>query len=107
MTSTRELKKLKAAFPHAKLATDEEILAFGTKFVRDYRVRMQGELEQFKTMVDLVANRDGEAIPPKQLKLAVELRQGLIDTLERLANVMEGEKNGADNPPGNSGQTQN
>ncbi len=105
---TKDLRKLKASFPNAALATDEEIFSFGATFIHDYTNRMRQELETFKTAAELVANASGQPIPPKQLKLSIELRQGLIDTLSRLSNLCkERSNNGTNNPSGDTGDTKN
>lgn len=111
---TRELKQLKASFPHAKTATKEEILAFGVKFLRDYKARLMQELDGFKTAAELHTTLQGLAESPKNLRLGIELRQGLVDTLDRLAdevsgcmNAGKGEDDGSNNPASNSGSAKN
>lgn len=83
--ATRELRKMKAAFPNAKHATKEEILAFGVRFLRDYSLKLADELEKFKLAVELQGTLKGNSNTPVNQRLGIELRQGLIDTLERFA----------------------
>lgn len=105
---TKDLRRLKAAFPNAVLATDEEVFSFGATFVHDYTNRMRHELETFKTAADLTAQLSGQPVPPRQLKLSLELRQGLIDTLSRLSTLCKERANdGTKNSSGNSGQAEN
>ena len=95
-----QIKRLKASFPNAVTATDEEILAFGAKFVHDYRLRMIRELDDFKTATELGASLAGAPDIPEGYKLAIQLRAGLIDTLERLSNIMKGKSDASENQSG-------
>ena len=104
---TRKLKELKASFPNAETATDEEILAFGVKFVLDYNARIKQELDDFRTAVELTRDLAGSTDTPKNQKLGIALRQSLTETLDRLANVMKGKLDATSNPPGIIGPTQN
>ena len=87
---TRKLKELKASFPNAKTATDEEVLAFGAQFVKDYAARLTQELDQFQMAVELRKGLGGFTETPKNQALGLALRQGLINTLERLAELVKG-----------------
>lgn len=115
-SKTRQLKQLKASFPNAKTATKEEILAFGVRFIRDYKARLEQELDQFKTAAELHNTLQGLSESPKNLRLGIELRQGLIETLDRLSNEVfvlgcmdagKVEENGSNNPTGNTGSAKN
>ena len=108
MNKTRELKDLRRAFPKADESTDEEILRFGIKFVTDYASRMVRELDAFKTAVELKQGLEGLTETPKNQALGIHLRQDLVDTLGRLAEVMKGKlENGNTDNASDAGSTEN